>query len=485
MQDILNIHSRRELFCDGYLLNGERTTAETILHTPVRRETVFVCDNPWEGNTSNYYSFFYDAEFGIYRMYYKSGQAFVDSPTIKVHPSSQFCYAESTDGLHWTKPDLGLWGHTNILTRDLNIDNFFVFKDENPACPPSQRYKAVCGYKTLWYYPSADGIHFRFEEGADLMEMGAGYFDTLNTVRWDKTLGKYVGFFRMSRLADGTIPKNMDDESRFIRCLRDIMYCTSEDFFHWDEPVALEYADDYIFELYTNCVSRYPRAPHIYTAFPTRYVQRQTWDCNYDALGGKEGRRMRYEKSDAGRGGLAVTETLFMTSRDGIHWTRFPEAFLRPGPQTEENWMYGDRYPAVGFLETPNHIPGADPELSMLIPDGRLSEKPSQLVRYSLRMDGFVSLHAGYEEKVVVTKPFLYTGKTLHMNFSTSAAGFVQVKLKDFQSNALLSPELFGDSTDRTVPFYDGDPGMLEGRPVVLEVRMSDADLYSIQFRDE
>ena len=61
----------------------------------------------------------------------------------------------------------------------------------------------------------------------------------------------------------------------------------------------------------------------------------------------------------------------------------------------------------------------------------------------------------------------------------------MQVKLKDFQSNALLSPELFGDSTDRIVPFYDGDPGMLEGRPVVLEVRMSDADLYSIQFRDE
>ena len=38
MQDILNIHSRRELFCDGYLLNPQRTTAETILHTPVRRE---------------------------------------------------------------------------------------------------------------------------------------------------------------------------------------------------------------------------------------------------------------------------------------------------------------------------------------------------------------------------------------------------------------------------------------------------------------
>ena len=269
------------------------------------------------------------------------------------------------------------------------------------------------------------------------MDTGLGYFDTLNTVRWDKELGKYVGFFRRTRLHDGGEPETAREASQFARCLRDIMYCTSEDFFHWDEPIPLRYADNYIFELYTNCVSRYPFAPHIYTAFPSRYVQRQNWDCNFDALGGRENRLLRYQNSEAGRVGLAVTETMFMTSRDGIRWTRFPEAFLRPGPQTEENWMYGGGYPAVGFLETPNHIPGADSELSLLIPDGRLSEKPSQLVRYSLRMDGFVSLHAGYGEKKVVTKPFIYTGGSLHINFSTSAAGFVQVKLKDLYKNAL------------------------------------------------
>jgi len=136
----LNIGSRLELFCDDYLLDLSRTTAQQKLHTPIRHETVMVHDEPWEGNTSCYYNFFYDDEFGIYRMYYKAGQTYADSPTIKIHPSSQFMYAESHDGIHWTKPNLGLWGDTNIVTRDLNIDNFYVFKDENPKCSPQEKY---------------------------------------------------------------------------------------------------------------------------------------------------------------------------------------------------------------------------------------------------------------------------------------------------------------------------------------------------------
>lgn len=477
-----DIGNRRELFCDDYLLDPVRTTAEQRLHTPVRRETVMVNDEPWEGNFSNYFSFFYDDEAGIYRMYYKSGQVYVDSPTIKIHPTSQFCYAESTDGLHWRKPNLGLWGNTNIITRDLNMDNFYVFKDTNPACPPDEKYKALCGCGVMWYYTSPDGIRFDLDHETQIMWRGAGNFDSLNTVRWDPELGKYVCFFRSSCLMDGSRITGSEDWSAFQECIRGIMYCTSEDFRHWDEPVPFQYADPYIFEMYTNCASRYARAPHLYIGLPTRYVQRRKWDANFDALGGVEARRVRFETSEVGRCGLAVTETLFMSSRDGIHWNRFPEAFLRPGPQTEENWIYGGGYPAVGFLETPSTVPGADPELSLFVPDGRSSPKPNELVRYTLRMDGFVSMHAGYAEKTVVTKPFIYQGEKLHINFSTSAAGYVQIKLKDRHANELISPELFGDSIDREVPFYNGSAGEMRGIPVVMEIRMSDADLYAVQF---
>ena len=234
--------------------------------------------------------------------------------------------------------------------------------------------------------------------------------------------------------------------------------------------------------MYTNCVSRYKRAPHLYVAFPTRYVQRRKWDQNYDALGGREARRRLYETSDAGRLGLAFTEVLFMSSRDGVHWTRFPEAFLRPGPQNEENWIYGGGYPAVGLLETAPSVPGSDPELSLLIPEGRFSEKPNELVRYSLRTDGFVSMHAPYAEKKLVTKPFIFRGETLSLNFSTSAAGYVRVRLRDLHANELVSPELFGDSVGREVPFLNGAAGEMSGIPVRMEITLSDADVYAFRF---
>ncbi len=482
MSEYINIGNRRELFCDDFLINNEKTTAERILHSPVRRETVMVNDEPWEGNISIYFNFFFDEDIGKYRMYYKSGQAYHDTPKIKVHRSNQFCYAESEDGIHWVKPNIGLWGDTNILTRDLNIDNFFVIKDKNPACPPEEKYKAICGSGKLWYYPSADGVNFDLDHGVVIMDRGAGNFDSLNTVYWDDVEKKYVSFSRRSSYMDGTVPKDREDWTEFTECIRGIVYCTSEDFRTWTDPIPLEYSDGRTFEMYTNCVNRYSRAPYLYIAFPTRYIQRRKWDSNYECLGGRETRHMLYETTDAGRLGLAFTEVMFMSSRDGIHWTRFPEAYLRPGPQNEENWLYGAMYPAVGLLETEPTVPGSDTELSLLIPDGRFSAEPNELVRYSIRKDGFVSMHAPFDDKVITTKPFIYTGKDLYLNFSTSAAGYVRVRLKDFHSNELISPELFGDTVCRKVSFLNGSAEEMSGIPVVMEIFISDADVYSFNF---
>lgn len=479
--DLLKIGSRLELFCDDWLLDTARTDARRLLHTPVRRDTVMINDEPWEGNVSNYFNLFYDEDHKKYRMYYKSGKT-QDTPAIKTHRSSRFCYAESEDGITWTKPDLGLWGHTNIVTRDLNIDNFFVLKDDNLRCPADERYKAFCGCGTFWYYASPDGIHFDLDRGRTIMKRGAGHFDSLNTVRWSEELGKYICFFRASRYPDGSFPDGSDDWSNLKECVRGIMYCASEDLIHWDEPIPFEYSDNRVFEMYTNCACRYYRAPHIYTAMPTRYVQRRSWNVNYDELGGREARLDRFRNSEAGRGGLAVTEALFMSSRNGIHWTRYPEAFLRPGPQTDENWLYGGGYPAVGMIETISAVSGADNELSIYVPEGRSSWRPNELIRHTLRLDGFVSMHADIEPKRVMTKPLIYTGDDMVINFSTSAYGFIQIKIKDDHNNELVSPELFGDSTKRKTAFFNGKAGELSGIPVIVEITMSDADLYSVRF---
>ena len=53
------------------------------------------------------------------------------------------------------------------------------------------------------------------------------------------------------------------------------------------------------------------------------------------------------------------------------------------------------------------------------------------LRRYTLRIDGFVSLHAPLVGGELVTKPLMFTGGRLLLNVSTSAAGAVRVEMQD------------------------------------------------------
>ena len=105
-----------------------------------------------------------------------------------------------------------------------------------------------------------------------------------------------------------------------------------------------------------------------------------------------------------------------------------------------------------------------------------------KLVRYTLRPDGFASLYAGYrEEKVIVTKPFVYQGNHLYVNFSTSARGYLYVTLT-CDGKEYHSCETFGDALDRKVAFEADTVASLAGREVIMTVRMRDADLYAIRF---
>ena len=52
------------------------------------------------------------------------------------------------------------------------------------------------------------------------------------------------------------------------------------------------------------------------------------------------------------REGLAITDCAFMCSRDGRNFKRYDEAFFKAGPEYGYNWVYGDCYPAKGFLTT-------------------------------------------------------------------------------------------------------------------------------------
>jgi len=239
--------------------------------------------------------------------------------------------------------------------------------------------------------------------------------------------------------------------------------------------------------LYTNQVAPYFRAPHIFIGFPTRYIERK-WDDSMRALPELEHRRLRSSASQ--RFGTALTEALFMTSRDGRTFRRWQEAFLRPGIQREGQWQYGDNYIAWHVVETASDMPGAPSELSLYATESYWTGNSNRLRRYTLRIDGFVSIQAPMSGGEWVSKPLIFDGNVLVINFSTSAAGSIQVEIQDESGKALPGYSLsdcaviYGDELERTVAWKGGaDVGRLAGTPVRLRWVLKDADLYSFRFR--
>ena len=244
---VRDIGSRRELFVDDYLVERLQGV-EQKMHRPVPREVAIVCDAPWEGNTSAYYTLFADGD--RFRMYYR-GEHFDVSTQKAAHPEVT-CYAESRDGIVWEKPKLGLFEFAgskdnNIVHAGWGCHNFTPFKDANPDCPPDARYKALAGAGRPWgkglqAYKSPDGLHWSLVQEEPVIT--DGNFDSQNLAFWDPQRECYLDFHRKSRLG-----------------VRDIMTATSTDFVNWSQPVFLEYGNAPREHLYTNAVRPYFRAP--------------------------------------------------------------------------------------------------------------------------------------------------------------------------------------------------------------------------------
>jgi hypothetical protein len=485
---VINLGSRRELFVDEFLI-AQKSGLELKLHSPTPKEIVLVRDAPWEGSGSDFERLIRDGD--IIRLYYMAAELTnADATKMRADPGSTkprvtyACYAESKDGIHWVKPELGLFEfngskRNNIIWAQPRLDNFTPFKDANPDCPPAEKYKAVmAGTGGLFALKSADGIHWSLLSDKPIITRGK--FDTQNNAFWDPLRKHYRCYVRDFHAPGGERTNNTRAG------VRDIQVSTSPDFRQWSEPRSLRYGDAPDEALYINGIEPYARAPHIFVGFPARYVDRPFSPAALRSLPDPDHRRGRMKFSP--RYGTVVTDGLFMTSRDGENFHRWGEAFVRPGPQRRDNWVYGDGFVGLGLLETPAEDPTAEPELSLYIHENHW-KYPNRLRRHTLRLDGFVSLHAGLKPGEFVSQPLTFSGRALTLNFATSAAGSIRVELLGAEGRPLPGyslaecDALFGDTTGRTVTWADReDVSALAGRPIRLRVVLSDADLYSLKF---
>ena len=181
-----------------------------------------------------------------------------------------------------------------------------------------------------------------------------------------------------------------------------------------------------------------------------------------------------------------------MSSRDGRIFKRWGEAFIRPGVERSGQWIYGASFQAHGMIETPSALPGAPPELSFYVTENSWLGKGTKFRRYTMRIDGFVSVHASMQGGEFKTKPLTFEGSLLDLNFSTSAAGGIRVEIQDAGGIPIEGftlqdcYEIFGDNITRPV-LWKGDAVLsdLAGTPVRLRFVLQDADLYSFRFKEE
>ena len=112
----------------------------------------------------------------------------------------------------------------------------------------------------------------------------------------------------------------------------------------------------------------------------------------------------------------------------------------------------------------------------------RAAAGPNKLAKYTIRLDGFVSRHAGGEEATLKTKEFTYSGEDLFANLATSARGYAYFTLK-CGNEEVTSLEMFGNATNKRIRFEDDETvKRFSGKPVTLEIKMFDCDIYSIKF---
>ena len=214
------ISHHAQLFLDDHLVDDQVNLCREM-QQPVKHpgNPLFGQDHPWEDQCLVYVSVLFDEDFGRFRCWYMAAEAFrqtlPDQPEIAKLGKYYICYAESTDGIHWTKPAVGRPGLSDHVGHNIVIPGGHgVCVLKTPDDPdPRRRYKAAGGNVLAC---SPDGIDWTLRDWIDAV----GKNDTCpSLVQWK---GQYLAYVR-----------NQEEDPSWPGIMRGVGLCVSDDFDHW------------------------------------------------------------------------------------------------------------------------------------------------------------------------------------------------------------------------------------------------------------
>ncbi|MBN2294927.1 MAG: hypothetical protein JXM70_21040 [Pirellulales bacterium] len=454
----LKIDCTHQLFVDDYLIatmeNLERKLHQAVKHPD---NPIMVPDRPWEKKPTRQGCLMTavrrDEKTGRFRMWYAGYRAYETSPgKTVVFPS---CYAESEDGIHWTKPELGLVEFEGSKKNNIIWPEGWLMLVENPEADsqPQRRYLGIVALKPnkpgegYFLLRSPDGIHWTPDGNEPLALLTnrnqSGIGDT-SQFRWDPKLQKYI----------------CDAKILFRNpTMRARGFMESDDLRHWTPPRMTIYPDtldDPDSQIYGNISFCYES---MWLGFLRVMHQRP----------------VSYKQT-----------TVEMTcSRDGRHWSRVGnrEELIPLGANDAWDAHYHDPIAPI--------LIGDELWIYYRSTNNANEKEPQKhgIGLAKLRRDGFVSLTATDTPGTVTTRPLSFPGKRLFINADIREGGSVKVGILSEKGEPLK-----GHNINDCVPITKGaitipvswknapEFSLPDGSHVRLRFELKNADLYSFWF---
>ena len=440
---VIDVADSVQLFIDDYII--AQTNMDRSFHQGEKAEMIFEPNQDilWERDGAYLYgTVLYDEEEQIYKMWYaayngSASEVSNDSKTVMT------CYATSTDGITWERPNLGIVeynGNTNNnIIGNHHIASVFIDYD----APADQRYTMITYLHDVHYYylHSADGIHW--SEPVSIISSG----DVI-TAAYDKTNEQY---FSIAKFAESG--------------RREFFTMVGESIDNWNTPVMANSlanivdakeawrADSYGMGLYER--------EGVYIGF--------NWEFYIPSTNAMEG----------------VIETQLAFSRDLTEeWQRptyEPMIPLGEDGAIDDGMIYTSSYPMeVGdelWLYT-----------GVWSGDHGTRERDAYTYITKWRMDGFASMDAGSSEATLVTKPMTFTGNSLTINANANG-GKLYAELLDANGNPIEGftkadcNVISSDSVSQLVRWNgSADISALEGQVVTLKLYAENTEVYAFEF---
>jgi hypothetical protein len=533
----LAIGSTRQLFLDDLLIERLEGCRRQF-HRPVRHpdNPRIEADRPWEQGGNGVYLFggtvLFDAEERIFKMWYRTSvvERRAEQRRAGGTPDGGYrtCYAVSSDGLRWEKPDLDQVEHEGSTANNMlppgtggrgHIRRPNLIKD--PGEPdPAKRYKMLYmdeleGRFGLARGYSADGIHWRMNVGRPV-HFEPPVRPNGELFGWDPRIRRYVLFHPEGRM----IPADVD--GRMVRNDFGLVRTTSPDFETWGETVEVVRRDASMDAERWNTghvgvLSALLYTGDLYVGFLDTCATRHVEDV-------PEERWEAYSVDHADH------RTELVASRDGVVWTRVAPHWWFLPPGLWGTWdrelvaltkpiVHGDR---ILFFYSGRNIPCGSQTLGHFqhglvhkVVDGQRLGWAIGLA--TLRLDGFASLDGYDPAGSVTTRPLRFEGSRLVLNARAPERPFAGVPWMDAQTGRPSVPiaasgtwgslaveiqdaagaplagfsaadfDAFTGDQVRHVASWRGraDVAPLAGRPVRLRFILRNAALYAFQFTPE